>query len=130
MQGIAHGVFHVTLTPREAGESPAPLGRFLLAKRFEGGLVGASDGEMLSAGDPSTGSGGYVALEWFEGRLGERSGRFALQHGGTLDRGQQALSITVVPGSGSGELAGLAGHLELRIVEGRHDYALHYTLPD
>jgi hypothetical protein len=130
MQGVAHGVFHVNLTPRAAGDSPAPLGRFLISKRFEGGLEGTSAGEMLSAGDPSSGSGGYVAMEWFEGRLGDREGRFALQHGGTLDRGQQALSITVVPGSGGGGLEGIAGHLELRIVDGRHDYALHYTLPD
>ncbi|HEX4511772.1 MAG TPA: DUF3224 domain-containing protein [Burkholderiaceae bacterium] len=130
MQGTAHGEFHVTLTARPAGDSAAPLGRFLLAKRFEGGLEGTGVGEMLSAGDPSTGSGGYVALEWFEGRLADRTGRFALQHTGTLDRGQQALEIAVVPGSGSDGLAGIAGTFELRIVAGRHEYALHYTLPD
>ncbi|MET0382511.1 MAG: DUF3224 domain-containing protein, partial [Burkholderiaceae bacterium] len=106
------------------------LGRFLLAKTFEGGIVGTGAGEMLSAGDPAAGSAGYVALEWVSGRIGARAGRFALQHSGTMDRGGQRLSITVVPGTGSGELAGLAGHLELSVADGVHGYTLHYRLPD
>jgi hypothetical protein len=130
MEGIAHGTFHVTMTPRPAGDSPAALGRFLLSKQFVGGLQGTSAGEMLSAGDLASGSAGYVALEWFDGRLGDREGRFALQHRGTLRGGEQSLSITVVPGTGNGQLTGIDGHLELRIVEGRHDFSLHYTLPD
>ncbi|HEX7638610.1 MAG TPA: DUF3224 domain-containing protein [Burkholderiaceae bacterium] len=130
MQATASGTFQVTMTPRAAGDSPAALGRFLLAKTFEGALEGSSAGEMLSAGDPSSGSAGYVALEWVEGRLGDRAGRFALQHAGTLDRGASMLSVTVVPGSGSGQLAGLSGRLEIAIAEGVHQYTLHYQLPD
>ncbi len=130
MQATASGTFKVTMTPREAGDSPAELGRFLLAKTFEGGIDGTGAGEMLSAGNPAGGSAGYVALEWVTGRIGDRAGRFALQHTGTMDRGTQSLAITVVPGSGSGALAGISGRLELAIADGVHRYTLHYQLPD
>ena len=130
MQATASGTFRVTMTPRPAGDSPAALGRFLLAKTFEGGVVGTSAGEMLSAGDPASGSAGYVALEWVDARVGDRAGRFALQHTGTMDRGAQTLSIVVVPGSGSDALAGISGRLELAIEGGVHNYTLHYQLPD
>ena len=134
MQATASGTFKVTMTPRppddKHGEGPAELGRFLLAKTFEGGIAGTSAGEMLSAGNPAAGSAGYVALEWVTGRVGDRAGRFALQHTGTMDAGTQSLSITVVPGSGTDALAGLSGRLELTIAGGVHHYTLHYRLPD
>jgi hypothetical protein len=39
------------------------------------------------------------------------------------------LSITVVPDSGTGDLAGLAGDFKLTIVDGLHFYEFEYTLP-
>ena len=45
------------------------------------------------------------------------------------EAGVQSLGITVVPDSGTGELAGLAGEFHLRIEDGRHSYTLEYTLP-
>jgi hypothetical protein len=35
----------------------------------------------------------------------------------------------VVPGSGSGDLEGIAGTLTIIIAGGKHSYALEYTLP-
>jgi hypothetical protein len=130
MQATAAGTFKVTMTPRPPGDSAAQLGRFLLSKTFDGALAGTSAGEMLSAGDPASGSAGYVALEWVDAAIGERRGRFALQHVGTMDRGVPSLSIIVVPGSGSGGFAGVSGRLELAIADGVHHYTLHYQLPD
>ena len=129
MQATASGTFKVTMTPRAPGDSTAELGRFLLAKTFEGGLVGTSVGEMLSAGNPAAGSAGYVALEWVTGSLGDRHGKFALQHTGTMDRGTSSLAITVVPGTGTDALAGISGHLDLVVEGGAHSYTLHYQLP-
>jgi hypothetical protein len=63
------------------------------------------------------------------GTLG-RKGAFVLQHAGTLSRGQQQLSITVVPDSGTDELAGLAGTMKSLIADGSHSYEFEYTLPD
>ena len=130
MQATANGTFKVPMTPRPAGDSPAELGRFLLTKTFDGALTGSSAGEMLSAGNPASGSAGYVALEWVDGAIGSRTGRFALQHTGTMDGGASSLAITVVPGSGSGGFAGIGGRLELVVADGVHHYTLHYQLPD
>ena len=80
-----------------------------LAKTFEGGMAGTSSGTMLSAGDPTAGSAGYVAIEAFTGTLDGGPGGFALQHSRTMNSGSQSLAIIVVPGSGTGALVGLSG---------------------
>jgi hypothetical protein len=130
MQATATGTFKVTMTPRPPGGDTPELGRFLLAKTFSGELAGTSVGEMLSAGNPAAGSAGYVALEWVTATIGERHGTFVLQHNGTMDAGTPSLAITVVPGSGSGGFAGIGGRLALDIVDGVHNFTLHYRLPD
>ena len=58
-----------------------------------------------------------------------RRGSFVLQHSGTMSRGSPSLVITVVPDSGTDELAGLAGTMTVTIAGGRHSYDLEYTLP-
>jgi hypothetical protein len=52
-----------------------------------------------------------------------------LQHTGTIDQGKPSLSVTVVPGSGTGALAGLRGDFSIQIANGRHGYVFQYTLP-
>jgi hypothetical protein len=84
---------------------------------------------MLSAGTGVKGSAGYVAIERVVGRLDGRSGTFVLQHSGTMNRGQASLLVTVVPDSGTGELAGLAGTMAIDIVDGKHSYRFEYALP-
>jgi hypothetical protein len=76
------------------------------------------------------GSAGYVAIERVSGALKGRSGSFALQHTGTMNRGVPQLSVTVVPDSGTGELVGLAGKMTINIVNGKHSYEFEYTLPE
>ncbi len=71
----------------------------------------------------------YVAIEWVSGTLSGRSGTFALQHSGTMTRGAPQLSVTVVPDSGTGELEGLAGAMDIKIEAGKHYYEFEYTLP-
>ena len=61
---------------------------------------------MLSAGTGTKGSAGYVAIERVTGSLHGRRGSFVLQHSGTMTRGDGQLTVTVVPDSGSGDLAG------------------------
>jgi hypothetical protein len=126
----ARGTFDVKTIPVSMDEQPAAatLGRFSLDKQFHGDLDGASHGEMLSAGRVE-GSGGYVAVERVNGTLHGRSGSFALQHTGTMAPGVLELSITVVPDTGTGELAGLAGKLTIDFSGGGHAYDLEYTLP-
>ena len=100
-----------------------------LQKIFTGELAGSSSGLMLSAGDPGKGEAGYVAIETVTATLAGRSGCFALQHSGTMTGGSQALQISIVPGSGSGGLVGISGHMQISITGGVHHYGLDYALP-
>ena len=74
------------------------------------------------------GSAGYVAVERVNGVLRGRRGTFALQHSGTMRRGEPQLSVTVVPDSGTGQLAGLTGKMAIIIADGKHSYDFEYTL--
>jgi len=128
----AQGSFEVKLAPQPAapGTEAAALGRQTIDKQFHGDLEGSSLGEMLAVMDKNTGSGAYVALERVTGTLGGRQGSFVLMHSATMTRGAPALSVTVVPDSGSGELQGLSGTLAIHIdAKGAHSYTFDYSLP-
>lgn len=130
MSTHARGTFDVKATPvaSDTAAAGSPLGRMTLDKQFHGDLDATSKGEMLGAGSPQSGSAGYVAIEQVTGRLGRRAGSFALQHWGTMSGGAQELRIAVVPGSGTGELAGLSGTMTIVIADGKHSYDFDYTL--
>lgn len=126
----ASGTFDVKLTP-QATDTSAPgatLGRMSIAKQFHGDLEGTSTGEMLTAGTGVRNSAGYVAIERVSGTLQGRTGSFALQHSGTMTRGEPQLLVTIVPDSGTGQLEGIAGRMLIRIADGKHFYELEYTL--
>lgn len=105
------------------------LGRYSLDKQYHRDLEGTAKGTMLTAGTDVKGSAGYVAIERVTGTLKGRSGSFALQHSGTMAHGEQQLSITVVPDSGTGQLVGIAGKLIVIIAGGKHSYEFEYSLP-
>lgn len=128
----ATGTFEVKLTPQKPDNKEAEsanLGRMSIDKKFVGDLEATSKGEMLSAMTGVKGSAGYVAIERVTGTLQGRNGSFVLQHTGLMTRGAAELSITVVPDSGDGELAGLTGAMTVKITEGKHFYEFDYTLP-
>ncbi|HEU4328706.1 MAG TPA: DUF3224 domain-containing protein [Roseiflexaceae bacterium] len=125
----ARGTFEVNLIP-QADEQDAVPGRLLLDKRFQGDLAATSKGQMLSALTSVEGSAGYVAIEQVSGTLHGRSGSFVLQHSGTMNRGTQHLTISVVPDSGTEELTGIAGTMTIAIKDGQHSYELSYTLAE
>jgi hypothetical protein len=129
----AHGTFEVKMTPRKPDNKEAEsanLGRMSIDKKFSGDLDAISQGEMLSAMTEVKGSAGYVAMERVSGTLQGRSGSFVLQHTGTMTRGTPALTATVVPDSGTAQLAGLAGAMTIKIEAGKHFYEFDYTLPE
>ena len=127
----ATGTFEVTITPQPKDDyaDGATLGRMTLDKQFVGDFTGTSRGQMLTAGTPVKGSAGYVAMESVTGTIAGRSGTFILQHSGTMNRGAPALTLTVVPDSGTGELTGLAGTMQIDIANGKHSYRFEYALP-
>ena len=131
MTARASGTFEVKLTP-QAGDSyadGASLARLTIDKTFTGDLQGTSKGQMVSAMGGVKGSAGYVAMERVTGTLAGRRGTFALQHTGTMNRGAATLSVSVVPDSGSDELTGLAGTMEIKIEGKLHSYEFTYVLP-
>jgi hypothetical protein len=99
-----------------------------MEKTFDGSLQGTSRLEMMASSDGTTPSGGYVALERFTGKLDGKSGGFILQHTGTMTAGSVQISVVVSPGSGTGDLAGISGTMEIRIEGNQHFYTLRYAL--
>jgi hypothetical protein len=125
----AHGTFTVNVQPL----TPAPaegLSRYSLDKQIHGDLEATSKGEMLSGGDPKLGEAGYVAIELVTGTLAGKHGSFALQHSATMGRSGQKMTVIVVPGSGTGELKGIAGTFTIHIEKGQHSYDFEYTLSE
>src|SRR5277367_1237848 len=132
MSNHATGAFEVKIVPIDpAFKSEADaLGRMSIDKQFHGELEATSKGEMLTAGTAVKGSAGYVAIERVSGSLNGRTGTFILQHNATMNRGTPQLKIIVVPDSGTGQLAGLTGTMNIIITDGKHSYDFTYSLPD
>lgn len=131
MPRTAQGSFEVKVAPLPPDEAIAAtsIARYSLDKIYRGDLEGASAGEMMGAGNPATGKAGYVAVEQFTGALHGKNGSFALQHSSTMDDGRYDMNIRVAPGSGTGQLEGIAGTLTIIIAAGHHSYTFDYTLP-
>ena len=130
MTNRASGTFAVNLSLQEQG-TDMPVGRMMIDKQFEGDLVGASKGQMLMASSDSVkNSAGYVAIEKVTGTLNGRRGSFYLQHNGVMTRGVGELTITVIPDSGTDQLVGLRGKMNIIIAEGKHSYEFEYTLAE
>lgn len=130
MPAHASGTFEVTLNPQPADDyaDGGALGRLSIDKQFHGDLEATSRGQMLTGMTGVKGSAGYVAIERVSGTLAGRRGTFVLQHSGTMTRGAPQLSVTVVPDSGTEQLAGLSGTMVIDVANGKHAYKFEYTL--
>ena len=124
----AKGMFTVVMAPLQ-GASMEGVARYSIEKQIHGDLEATSKGEMFSAGDPKAGTAGYVAMEVVTGTLEGKHGSFALQHSATMDASGNKMSVTVVPGSGTGDLKGITGTFVIVIEAGKHTYDFAYELP-
>jgi Protein of unknown function (DUF3224) len=122
----ATGTFRAEFEPLPSDDET--LGRTRVLKTFDGDLVGSGRAEMLSVGTPVEGSAGYVAIDRITGVLHGRQGSFVVAHHGLMDRGDGILSVVVVPDSGTDELTGLRGELDIQIVDGQHHYTFNYSI--
>jgi Protein of unknown function (DUF3224) len=123
----AKGEFEVKLAPVSSADEPVM--RMSIDKQFHGDLEATSIGQMMAGGNEANGARVYVALETVTGSLGGKSGSFILVHRGTMTKSAQELSVIVVPDSGTGELKGISGTLDIQITDGKHFYTMDYTLP-
>jgi hypothetical protein len=93
--------------PYDQSASPM-LMEIHLMESFSGDIEGASPVRALQTlrGDKSA---SMVSMQRFRGTLGGRRGTFVLQGSETVENGRIKATWFVVPGSGTGDLAGLRG---------------------
>jgi len=101
------------------------------SRKFDGGdITGRGWTEMIMAQTTEEKSATYVGIEFFEGTVHGREGTFVLSHSSSQDRGQLSSRYFVVPGSGTGGLAGLRGTATITITPDKeHFFELEYELP-
>ena len=132
---IATAPFSVSGWDPAAADQPdagPALSRVAIQKAFAGGdFEGTGEGEGLFCGmdDPTAGAG-YVVSERLTGTLHGRTGSFVIQHGGLMGPDVPPHTFgNVVPGSGTGELSGLSGTVQIAQADGVHTMTLTYALP-
>ena len=127
----ARGTFTVEINPDPPhhDQDGVKLNRNHVSKQYSGDVVGVAEAQMLAAYTDTPGSAGYVAIERFTGSVHGKSGAFVLQHNGVMNKGDAQLSVIIVPDSGTGELAGISGSLQIDVDEGQHSYTLAYERP-
>lgn len=94
-------------TPFDETTSPALL-QLQLNETFSGDIAGESEVRALQVRHDEH-SASMVSMQRVRGKLGERPGTFVLQGTEQIEHGRIKATWFVVPGSGTGELAGLRG---------------------
>ena len=100
-----------------------------MKKTYTGDIQGESTVEFVMA-YRDDGSATYVGMERVVGSLGGKTGSFVLQSAGTFEgRASRRPAVSVVPGSGTGDLSGLTGtsREEARANE-EHAFLLDYEI--
>jgi hypothetical protein len=120
------------LSPTPAIETGLAVGVSTMTKQFTGEVDGRSATLFTAAFDQASGVGTYLAMESFEGRLGDRAGTVNFAHSATTlgDGGRAGDYFVIVPGSGTGDLAGITGSGGLTVdPDGTHRVWFDYELP-
>jgi hypothetical protein len=91
----------------EPADGPA-LTRIHVEESFTGDISGEGAVEFLQAA-AADGAASFVGIERVTGTVGGRTGTFLLQDAGTVQGSIVSGEWFVIPGSGTGELAGLRG---------------------
>ena len=104
------------------------LTRATVIKTYSGDLDGEGTMEyVMTYSDEKTAT--YVGLERVVGRLGDREGSFVMKDVGTFKDGVAASAFEIVPGSGTGDLAGLSGNARVDAVHAdTQEMSLDYDL--
>ena len=118
--------YYQTADPQARG---AQITRWGFENQYHGDLEGISQGELLTTTPDPRLSGGFVAIEKVTGKLNGRSGSFWLQYHCLLTHAKGGITVVVMPDTGTGELTGLSGNLNIASAEGGQ-YKFDYTLPE
>jgi hypothetical protein len=132
----ASAIFSVkSFVPTDVVPDPAvptglPVGVATMEKHYEGEVIGRSATLFTAAFDQATGVGSYVAMESFEGSVHGQDGAFNFVHSATTTgTDRSAEFFVIVPGSGTGALAGITGTGGIAVDEdGTHRIWFEYRL--
>jgi hypothetical protein len=98
------------LVPDPEVRTALPVGVARMEKHYEGDVTGRSATLFTAAFDQASGVGTYVAMDSFEGSLHEQAGAFNFAHSATTSGSDRTHEFfMIVPGSGTGDLAGITG---------------------
>jgi len=115
--------------PYSEGPGLPKLTRATVTKTFTGDIEGEGHVEYLMM-YRSDGSATFLGLERISGRIGGRAGSFVLERIGVFEGGQAKETYSVIPGSATGNLLGLAGSGTSAVGHGmEHPFVLDYELP-
>lgn len=120
--------------PAATPEGSPVLAEAVVQKRYRGRLEGDGTARLLTCqADPAkpVSDAGYLAAEQVSGTLDGKTGTFVMHHWGIAAAGSKPRTGGhVVPGSATGQLAGLSGTVEIAVdAAGKHTLALDYELP-
>lgn len=113
--------------PYSEGSDLPKLTRATVKKTFTGDIEGEGQVDYLMM-YRSDGTATFIGLERVTGKVGGRAGTFVLQRAGVFEDGQAKESYSVVPGSATGELRGLAGEGSSSVGHGmEHPFTMSYA---
>src|SRR5215216_3667929 len=100
--------------PYDEMEGGRKLTHASVKQAFSGDIEGEGAVEWLMCYRPDQ-TADFVGLQRIVGQVGDRSGSFVLlQAAGTFDGKEATCRLSVVPGSGTGDLRGIRGEGEFR----------------
>ena len=133
MSDIATGVFELNWDQKPPYDTDpgATISRVTVTKEFRGDIVGTSVAELITAMTEIPESAGYVGIERVQAEINGKKGTFVLQHSAVSGaRAGQSLFLEVVPDTGTGDLKGLRGAMEVEPSPGEHKYHLSYSFEE
>jgi Protein of unknown function (DUF3224) len=93
---------------KRVDEADPKLTHVRAIKTFRGDVTGTSTLEYTMFYRPD-GTASFVGFERIVGSLQGHAGSFVLRHEGTFEKGTANVTVSVVPGSGTGELTRVRG---------------------
>ncbi len=125
------GTFEVTSwseQPAEGLEGTARVTRATFGQRFSGGIEADTVADVVMT-YREDGTADYLGFQRVLGDLGGRQGSFVLRSIGGFDGQVARADVSVVPGSGTGDLVGLRGTGSAAVPMGSSGtYVLDYDL--
>jgi Protein of unknown function (DUF3224) len=124
----ATGTFKIDSWDEEPHGDEGGLARAVVEQTFSGDIEGSGRAEWLMwyRADKTADFAGYLRVD---GGVGGRSGSVVFQSTGAFDGSEAAGPLTIVPGTGTGELAGITGEGTMLADDaGNHTLTLDYVL--